>query len=184
MKIAYIIHGWGGNPEESWFPWLKKELEKVNYKVEILAMPNPDYPTIKQWVGKLNNVVDLSQEVYMIGHSIGCQAILRYLENLEGKIKHAILVAPWLDIKNLEEGEDKIAKPWVETKINLSKVRRNCEQFSIIYSTSDPYPYKKDIDFLKKELNAKFYNVGKKGHINSEYGVFELPEVLSALDIK
>jgi len=27
MKRVFIIHGWGGNPEEGWLPWLKKELE-------------------------------------------------------------------------------------------------------------------------------------------------------------
>jgi hypothetical protein len=27
-KRVFIIHGWEGYPEEGWFPWLKKELEK------------------------------------------------------------------------------------------------------------------------------------------------------------
>ncbi len=184
MKTAYIIYGWGGNANESWFPWLKSELEKRNFKVNIPSMPNPDHPTIEAWIGELNNTVDLKDEVYMVGHSIGCQAILRFLENIKGRIKHTVLVAPWLNIKNLEEGEDEVAKPWVERKIDLSMVREHCESFSIIHSTTDPYSYKKDIDLLKKELNARFYNVGRKGHISGEYGVFELPQVLSAMDVK
>ena len=28
MKRAFIIHGWGGHPEERWYPWAKNELEK------------------------------------------------------------------------------------------------------------------------------------------------------------
>ena len=27
MRRVFIIHGWGGYPEEGWFPWLKKELK-------------------------------------------------------------------------------------------------------------------------------------------------------------
>ena len=79
MKKAYIIHGWGGNPQESWLPWLKEELEKRNFKVNIIKMPNPNHPTIKSWVGKLEKVVKADSETYLIGHSICCQTILRYL---------------------------------------------------------------------------------------------------------
>jgi esterase/lipase len=33
MKKVFIIHGWDGYPEEGWFPWLKKELEKKGFSV-------------------------------------------------------------------------------------------------------------------------------------------------------
>jgi len=35
MKRVFVIHGWGGNPYKEWFPWIKKELEKNGFKVEI-----------------------------------------------------------------------------------------------------------------------------------------------------
>ena len=31
LRRVYIVHGWGGNAREEWFPWLKKELEKRNF---------------------------------------------------------------------------------------------------------------------------------------------------------
>lgn len=26
-KKFFIIHGWGANPQDDWFPWLKKEFD-------------------------------------------------------------------------------------------------------------------------------------------------------------
>ena len=40
MKRVFIIHGWGGYPEEGWLPWLKKELEKNGFKVFVPAIKN------------------------------------------------------------------------------------------------------------------------------------------------
>ena len=184
MNQAYIIHGWGGTTTESWFPWLKKELENKNFKVEIPAMPNPDAPKIKDWVGKLNKIVKINEELILIGHSIGCQTVLRFLECLKEKqkIKAAILVAPWLTLQNLEEGEDEIAKEWVETPLNFEKIKKHCENFVLIYSSTDPYPGVEDMPILRESLNALSVNVGDKGHINGEAGVFKLPEILKIIE--
>ena len=75
---AYLIHGWEGYPENCWFPWLKKQLEEKNYKVEVPEMPDTDHPKIESWVNKLKEIVIPDEETILIGHSIGCQAILRY----------------------------------------------------------------------------------------------------------
>ncbi len=184
MKQVYIIHGWGGTTTESWFPWLKKELENKKFKVEIPAMPNPDTPKIKEWIGRLNKIVKVNDETILIGHSIGCQAILRFLEGLKEKqkIKAAILVAPWLTLQNLEEGEDDIAKEWVETQLNFEKIKKHCENFVLIYSSTDPYPGFEDLTILRKSLSAIPVSLGDKGHINGEYGIFKLPEILDIIE--
>ena len=124
MKRVFIIHGWGATPSSNWHPWLKKELEKNNFKVEVLAMPNADAPEIKSWVEKLKESVGKAdEETYFIGHSIGCQTILRYFEGLKGKVGGAVFVAGWFTL-NLETEEGKeIAKPWLEREINLEKVK-------------------------------------------------------------
>ncbi|PIN87901.1 hypothetical protein COV12_01405 [Candidatus Woesearchaeota archaeon CG10_big_fil_rev_8_21_14_0_10_32_24] len=81
MQEVFIVHGWGGFPEEVWFPWLKEELEKKNFKVTILEMPNSEEPKIDVWVSYLKEKVGApSLDTYFVGHSIGCQTILRYSE--------------------------------------------------------------------------------------------------------
>src|SRR5262245_42142580 len=100
MKNAYIIHGWGGNPKEKMLQWVAREFGKLGYAVTIPAMPNADGPEIQAWIEKLNQTVELTDETVLIGHSIGCQAVLRYLEQAPGAAKAAavILIAPWMEL--------------------------------------------------------------------------------------
>lgn len=55
-KRVFIIHGWGGYPDEGWLPWLKIELEKKNFEVFIPAMPDTDEPKINSWVSHLQKI--------------------------------------------------------------------------------------------------------------------------------
>jgi len=89
MKKIYLVHGWGGSDSsEGWFGWLKENAKKKGFEVISFNMPNTETPVIKEWVGFLKeNANKLDEETYFIGHSVGCQAILRYLENLNLKIK-------------------------------------------------------------------------------------------------
>lgn len=93
---AFIIHGWDGQPEEGWFPWAKEQLEKRGYTVTVPHMPHPGQPAINDWVSYLQSLLpDPDEQTILIGHSIGCQTIMRYLEKLPNnfKVKQVIFVA-------------------------------------------------------------------------------------------
>ena len=132
-KRVFIIHGWDGYPEEGWFPWLKKELEQKGFQVYIPAMPEPAEPKIEAWVSYLSEIVgDVDGDTFFVGHSIGCQAILRYLESLSAdkKIGGTVLVAGWLTrlTGDLGAGEMEIARPWIETPIDHDKIKKNLSE--------------------------------------------------------
>ncbi len=147
MKKVYIVHGWEGNPEEPMLQFIKKSLEQKDFQVIAPEMPNSEAPEINAWVGKLKEVVnELSSLDIFIGHSIGCQAILRFFETLseDKKVSKCIFIAPWmhLDEKTIEEeGEEvvEVARPWVEIPINWEKVKIHCDNFIAIFSSNDPY---------------------------------------------
>ena len=189
-KRAFLIHGWDGNPKNAWFPWAKKELEKKDFEVLVPAMPDPEEPEIKSWVDKLAKTVgNIDGDTYLIGHSIGCQTILRYLEKLSEneKVKAVILVAPWMSLDEQtikEEGEDvwEIAKPWIETPIDIEKVKTHSNKFAIVYSTNDPYANSDDLLMLKEKLDALTVNAGNKGHFDDDANIKELPEIIDVID--
>src|SRR6185295_9549429 len=112
MKTIYLVHRWDSSPEKDWLPWVKTAFEKKGYTVIAPLMPHPEKPEIEAWVSHLSSLVSIvDEETYFIGHSIGCQAIMRYLETINTKIGGAIFVAGWLNLKNLEDAESEtIAK--------------------------------------------------------------------------
>ncbi len=185
MKRVFIIHGWGGNSEESWFPWLKKELEQRKFKVIVPNMPNSKIPKIDAWVSHLTeNIGKADKNTFLVGHSIGCQAIMRYLEQLspKEKIGGAVLVAGFFTLIGLTTKEKPIAKPWLENSIDFKKVKEHCSNLTVILSDNDSYvPLEENKLKFEKELNAKVIVKHNLGHFSGENGITELPSALQEI---
>ncbi|MCL4419137.1 alpha/beta hydrolase [Patescibacteria group bacterium] len=186
MKRAIIVHGWDGKPEHGWYLWLKSELDKKGFQTKVPQMPNTSEPKINPWVSKLKSVAgSVNEETILIGHSIGCQTVLRYLEKLPKgvKIGKCILVASWMELDRgtiEEEGEEikEIAKPWIETPIDWKKVKEHCKEFIAIFSDNDPYVPLYNAASFKRNLNAKTIILKRRGHFTEDDGAKKLPEVL------
>lgn len=184
-KRVFIIHGWDGHPDDGWFPWLKRELERRGFQVYVPLMPNSAEPRIKAWVSRLSKVVgDADENTFFVGHSIGCQTILRYLENLpaDKKVGGAIFVAGWFTLMNLETEEEKeIAKSWLEIPIDCKKVKQRTKNFLAIFSDNDNVVPSDNKKFFKQRLGAKITIEHGKGHFSGSDGVKKLPRVLEAV---
>ena len=184
-KRVFIIHGWGGYPEEGWLPWLKQELEGKGFQVEVPSMPNTDNPKIDVWVPFLKDKVGTpDQETFLVGHSIGCQTILRYLESLpEGaKVGGAVLVAGFVHLAKLDETEEQeIAKPWLETPIQWEKILTHTNNFAAIFSDNDPFVPLDDSKIFESKLGAKIIVQSEKGHFSGSDNINELPVALEEL---
>src|SRR3989344_3897330 len=186
MKKLYIIHRWEGSPEESLHKWLKVEAEKLGFEVLVPAMPETDEPRVETWVPFLNDLIGTPDEsTFFIGHSIGCQAILRYFETLpEGtKIGGAIFIAGWYEVQNLEtEDEVRIVKPWLETPRNDDKIKKITDGKTIvILSDNDQWVSLENKALWEERAGAKVVVESGKGHFIEEDGVMSLPSALQAL---
>jgi len=181
VKRVFIVHGWGGNPDAGWFKWINSELSSRGFEVHADRMPEPDNPKIEPWVNYLTKLASSpDKDTYFIGHSIGCQAILRYLEKLpeNAKIGGAIFVAGWLNLKNLETREEKdVSEPWIKSKINLGKVKNKIGKVVALFSDNDPYVSLDDSIIFKEKLGAKIIIEKNKGHY-IEHETFKIPVLL------
>jgi len=181
MKKAYIIHNWGGSSKSGWYPWLKKELKSKGFETVVFDMPDTKNPKIGTWVKYLeDNIQNPDEETILIGHTIGCQTILRYLEKLPENVKvgKVILVAPWIIISGLKEKEIKIAKPWVENKIDEGKILNHVEKIIAIFSDNDPYIPAENQKIFSEKYNAEIIIEHGKGHFLENDGITELPVAL------
>ncbi|MDO8728407.1 MAG: alpha/beta hydrolase [bacterium] len=187
MKKIYLVHGWEGTPGKL-FIWIADELKKVGFEVKALSMPNQDEPIIKDWVVKLKETVGIkpNENIIFVGHSIGCQAILRYVAGLEnpGLFGGCVFIAPWLKVSGLEtKEEENIAKPWVEISIDDKKVLKHIPRNKIvaIFSDNDPFVPKANWDLFERLFGAKIIMESGKGHITENDGVNTLPSALDAV---
>lgn len=182
MKRIFIVHRWEGNPNLDWYPWLKQELEKKGFDAIIPEMPDPAKPKIDSWVNFLKEQVkNVDNETYFVGHSIGCQTILRYLQSLpeNTKIGGALFVAGWINLTEeaLRDDEEHIADPWIKTFINWFKISKMSDKFTAIFSDDDPFVPLDDEKIFYDKLGAKIIIENKKGHFNGE----KCPEILEEL---
>ncbi len=111
MKNAVILHGTGETPEYMWLPWVKKELEKKGYSVSIPQLPDTDNPTLSNWLPAALKE-KYNKDTVLIGHSAGGPLQLSVLENINVRIKQAILVAGYArrkgDEKEAEGGKEEV----------------------------------------------------------------------------
>jgi predicted alpha/beta hydrolase family esterase len=180
-KRVFLIHGWAGSPKGGWFDWLKIELEKKGFTVIAPQMPNAETPKIGEWVPFLSEVIKEPQEGdFFVGHSIGCQTIIRYLESISPKkVGGAVFVAGWFNLKGLEgPDEEKLASPWVVLPIDFEKVKATTNKFLALLSDNDPYVPLGDETIFEKKMGAKVIIEHNRGHFSGEDGSFEIPEVL------
>lgn len=180
-KRVIIVHGWEGDPNKNWIPWLKLELEKAGYEVIAPAMPNTDAPEIGAWVEHLSKTVGApDKNTYFVGHSVGCQTILRYLETVEQPVGGAVFVAGWFNLENLEDEEsEKIIEPWIKTPIRISKVIKALPKSALLISDNDPFGAFEENTRKFKEIESRIVVLPRAGHIHKLEESAILSEFLS-----
>lgn len=181
MMKVYIIHAWGENPQSCWYPWLKQQLESKGAEVLIPAMPGTDKPQIEPWVNKLSEIVPVpDKHTVFVGHSIGCQAILRYFERLpEGAVAGDVLfVAPWTRLTGLSPDSQKIAEPWLTTSLDWDKAKAHAATFTAFFSDSDEWAPLSEEQVFQEKLGAATKLFTKAGHFDQQT---EFPELFSAV---
>ncbi len=185
MKRAIIVHCWEGYPEYCWYPYVKKQLEEKGFDVKVPEFPETDAPKQNKWVPYLAEAVGKPDEnSFLIGHSIGCATIFRYLETLaeNEKVGGVVLVAGFTDNLGYEE-----IKNFFETPLDFVKIKNRVKNgFVAIFSDNDPHVDLKNADVLKEKLGAEIIIKNNMGHfsgaIEGEKSCLELPDAVESIE--
>lgn len=183
MKKVFMIHGFQGEPNGGWRPWLMGELAKKDIYACALAMPTPDKPDKKEWIRKISDEIGvLNEEFFLVGHSLGVPAILRYLETLSdgSKIGGVVLASgPVSEIK--KDGYEKVNE-FLNTSFDFEKIKNVCKNFSVIHGDNDPNVPFSDAEYLAKNLSCDLIVIPNGKHLSGHDGVYELPQAMQALE--
>jgi len=177
-----IVHGFTGNPDKNWFPWLKKELETADREIEVLvpAMPDPEHPLLPAWLSHLTQIASPPDEhLYFVGHSLGCIAILRYLERLPASqvVGGAVLVAGFSQPIAIEETDN-----FFNPSLDYENVRCSVQKIVAINSDNDPHVPLAQGKILQDRLGADLLIYPNGGHLNEKSGFTAFPLVLEQLN--
>ena len=179
MNKILIVHGLGGNSQDNWFPWLKKELEKLGCSVAVPNFPNSENPKLDEWLSELKKG-ELDTNYILIGHSLGCSFILNVLELLDKPVKATFLVAGFT-VLLLDQEINSLIKTFVDKPFNWEKIRNNCSKFYVINSDNDPHvPFDKALQ-LALNLAVEVNLIKGAGHFNEAASFLEFPELLEMI---
>lgn len=180
---ALIIHGYGGNSQGNWFPWLKSELEKLSWNVSAPQLPNTNEPKLAEQLSTLTSVWNPEEswdgKRVLIGHSLGGSLLLYFLEQeWKDPVDLSILVGSTSHKAHLSELESYFANAH-----NFEKIKKNCKKFILIFSDNDPYISADTGPFYQHQFdpNAELFMIHNAGHFMKKDGYEEFPLILNLI---
>jgi hypothetical protein len=176
-----VVPRWGGGPDSDFYPWLERSLPP-ELRVERLALPDPDQPSIDAWVPRVREALGGEAErarTILLGHSVGCMAAMRALDEAAVRPVHALLcVAGWWTV---DEPWSSI-RPWMDAPLDTARVRANARRVHVILSDNDPFTadHRATAERFERALGAGVTLVRGGLHFNRQAEPAVL-EVISAI---
>lgn len=177
-----LVHCWGGDGRSCWSGWLADKLRAEGIEVLAPDLPDTNNPDLNKWLAELRKQVknfDPKDDWILVGHSLGCSAILKLLETF-GKgerIKAAILVAAFAKELGIRE-----IKNFVDQDFDWQRIKKKCKRFIVINSDNDPYIELSEGKRIAKLLGAKFIVEHNAGHINEGSGFTKYERLLKIIE--
>ena len=170
---AIFIHSLGGNSDETFFPWVRAELQKSGYQTSAPELPSPDDPTREGWVEAVMKVYDPHQETIFVGRSLGGSLIPSVLEREGVKAKAAFSIcAPFTDL-----GWKSMMRFFSSPQPDFAKAKASVNHYQHWYSDNDPYPSITDAKLYQKRLGGELRIFPGYQHFwNTEF-----PELVEAI---
>ncbi|MDD3343765.1 MAG: alpha/beta hydrolase [Sulfurospirillaceae bacterium] len=181
MKKIYVIHGFFASPYDHWFPWLHDKMQMAHgLDVEILHMPTQETPYVDEWLDKIHHMIGTPDiNTFVITHSLGGIALLRYLNNLQESflLGGIILVSPFdkpIDVYPLLDS-------FVNVTLDYAKLSRNIDQKAVIISGNDAFVSPTISKALSQKLDCALFEIPRGGHFLGKEGFEMFPEVYEIL---
>ncbi len=178
-----MVHGFNGSPNGGWRPWLMTELAKKDIYACALPMPAPDKPEKGEWVKTIKEAVGVpNEEIFLVGHSLGVPAILRYLETLNENQKICGVVLVSGPVHLLTEVKHREIDNFIDKPFNFEYIKKVCKKFVVIHGNDDKkVPFDHAVE-LSKNLECDLISIPNGGHLNGSAGWYELPQLLESLE--
>ncbi len=136
VKRFVILHGRSAASASHFFPWLKTELEKLGYEVEVPDLPNTNLPDDIEQAGYVKANCKLDQHTVIVGHSMGGVVALRLLE--QGiKVNKVILVSTPFTGEFLDKKDRPSVTKACQKGFDFETIIKNANGFMVLGDSND-----------------------------------------------
>lgn len=180
-----IVPRWGGNSGSDWYPWISALLQSQPSRpfdpVLVADLPDPAAPRVDTWPRAIAELLgddpSALASTFVIGHSVGCQALLHAIAALPPGTRLAgmLAVAGWWRVDRPWPA----IVPWQEQIPDLARVRAALPAITLLLSDDDPFTadHALNASTWRERLGARCVLVPGARHFNGA----QEPAVLDAL---
>jgi predicted alpha/beta hydrolase family esterase len=175
VKAIFIPGNGGGGPHDYWFPYLQRELEKLDIRVIASEFPDNQLAREAYWIPFLQDVLKPDEQTILVGYSSGAIAAMRYAE--KHKLLGSVLVGAYhtdLGIPT-ETISGYFDRPW-----EWEKIIKNQQWILQFSSIDDPLIPIEEARFVHEKLKTDYHEFTNQGH----FGKQTFPELLEQLKKK
>lgn len=174
----YLVHGYTANIHSHWFDWLAQYCAQRSLPFTPIAMPDTHSPKVVPWVQTLQDTIISDRCNILIGHSLGCISLLRYLAGCQQTIAGMILVAGFAQpLPSLPELD-----PFMADSLPYSQLIGQIEQRVVLASVDDPVVPYTHSQWLAEQLDAQYLQLDGYGHFLAKTGITSLPPLAARLE--
>jgi predicted alpha/beta hydrolase family esterase len=172
MGSYLILHGLEGSGPDHWQSWLASRLRERGERVSYPHLPDPFDPHPSDWERALRAELSALDEPVVLCHSLACLLWLRASAHPDGRLASRVLLVapPWRD--DLAP----VAR-FLEHGARARDVSRAGAETLIVGSDDDPYCPPGAVATYGEPLGIPAHVIAGAGHINTDAGYGEWPEV-------
>jgi predicted alpha/beta hydrolase family esterase len=181
MSRVVLLHGNGGSKgTDNWQPYIQRELEILGINCISPDLPDNILARKKYWFPYFENVLKLSTDDIIVGHSSGALAILKYAES--HKICGTILVGVYYTDLGYDDEKN---SGYFDTPWDWESIKKNQQWSAIFASDDDPYIPIEEPKFIRDQLGSEYHELVGEGHFGGHTNPkLDFTELLTTLKEK
>ncbi|RXK61889.1 alpha/beta hydrolase [Lacibacter luteus] len=160
MTHYFIVPGLGNSGADHWQTYFEQTLNNCKR----IEQKEWDAPDCTDWINTIDAAINgyNSDEVVLIGHSLGCTAIAHWFAKYGRTIKAALLVAP----------SDIESPVYTFPATGFTPIPLNKFSFKtiVVASENDEWVLLQRAMFFAANWGSELVNIGNAGHINAVAG--------------
>lgn len=178
MRVL-LLHGWSGSGPRHWQRWLAAELTKREIAVDFPELPDPDAPTLSEWLDVLRErmaAAPPAEELVVVTHSLGSILWLQHASSLGGRDRRAdrvlLVAAPSPGSVPAE------CSGFTPVPLDARGLRRAAGVTRMVAGEDDHYCSRTDAKLAAEALRIELDIIPGGEHLNSDSGYGSWPSML------